>query len=140
MASNTPAGVSIMPCLLYDDCEAAMAWLTKAFGFETRMVVEGDADKPIAHAEMTFRNGMIMLGSACDHGFGELQKTPEVAGTVTITPYVVVEDIDAHHARAVEAGARLAGPLRREDHGAMYSCYDPEGHLWCFGDYDPYAG
>ena len=29
--------------------------------------------------------------------------------------------------------------LKAEDYGGKnYSCYDPEGHLWNFGSYDPW--
>jgi uncharacterized glyoxalase superfamily protein PhnB len=53
---------------------------------------------------------------------------------------VIVEDPDAHHARAVAAGAEVVMPLEDKDYGGRgYSCRDPEGHVWSFGDYDPFA-
>ena len=55
-------------------------------------------------------------------------------------PLLIVADADAHHARAVAAGARVVYPLKDEDYGGRgYSCLDPEGHLWNFGTYDPWA-
>jgi uncharacterized glyoxalase superfamily protein PhnB len=69
---------------------------------------------------------------------GTLQTVPD--GAVTQSAYVIVTDADAHHARATAAGAVVVMPLKTEDYGGRgYSCRDPEGHLWNFGTYDPWA-
>jgi uncharacterized glyoxalase superfamily protein PhnB len=130
----------IIPTLRYQDAPAAVEWLCRAFGFERHLVVE-DGAGGIAHAQLTFRGGMIMLGSWRDDDFGVLQKTPrQVGGAGTQSPYIIVEDADAHHERAVKAGAKVVYPLKDEDYGGRgYSCLDPEGHLWNFGTYDPWA-
>jgi len=129
----------IIPTLRYQDAPAAIEWLCRAFGFERHFVVPGE-NGTIAHAQLTFGNGMIMVGSARDDEFGRLQKTPaQVGGVGTQSPYVIVADVDAHHARAVAAGAQVTMAPRDEDHGGrFYSCRDPEGHLWNFGSYDPW--
>ena len=95
----------------------------------------------IAHAQLTYGNGMIMLGSARDDEFGKLQRTPAQAGGIgTQSPYVIVPDADAHLARAVAAGAKVVIPIRDESYGGRgYSCLDPEGHLWNFGTFDPWV-
>src|SRR5690554_1297328 len=112
-----PTPAHIIPTMRYRDAAAAIDWLCRAFGFERHLVVPGE-DGTIAHAQLTFRNGMIMLGSARDDDFGRLQKTPaEVGGVGTQSPYVIVEDADAHHARAVAAGATVVYPLKDEDYG-----------------------
>jgi uncharacterized glyoxalase superfamily protein PhnB len=49
-------------CLRYRDAQAAIEWLCRAFGFEKHLVVPGEGGT-IAHAELSFGNGMIMLGS-----------------------------------------------------------------------------
>ena len=52
--------------------------------------------------------------------------------------YVVVEDPDAHHARAKEAGATIERELNDTDYGSReYSVRDPEGNRWSFGTYRP---
>ena len=52
--------------------------------------------------------------------------------------YLVVSDPDAHHARAVDAGAEVVIPLRDEEYGSRgYSALDPEGNVWSFGTYRP---
>ena len=51
---------------------------------------------------------------------------------------MVVDDVDAHCARARGAGAEiLVEPFDPEYGGRMYTCRDPEGHVWSFGSYDP---
>lgn len=130
----------VIPTLRYRDAAAAIDWLCNAFGFERHLVVPGEGDT-IAHAQLTCGNGMIMLGTAGDDEFGKLQKTPaEVGGVGTQSPYVIVPDADAHYARAKAAGADIVYDIRDEDYGGRgYSCRDPEGHLWNFGTYDPWA-
>jgi len=131
---------NIVPTLRYRDAASDIEWLCRAFGFEKHLVVPGEGGT-IAHAQLTLGNGMIMVGSARDDAFGKLQKPPaEVGGVSTQSSYVIVPDADAHHARAVAAGARVVYPLKDEDYGGRgYSCLDPEGHLWNFGTYDPWA-
>ena len=131
---------SIIPGMRYRDAKAAIDWLCRAFGFEQRLVVPGEAGG-IAHAELIYRNGMIMIGSARDDDFGKLQKTPaQLGGVTTQSAYVVVPDAKAHHDRAVAAGARVVRPLSEGGGGGLsYSCLDLEDHLWNFGTYDPWT-
>ena len=137
LAKNTTA--TIIPGLRYRDTPAAIEWLCEAFGFEKHLVVPGEAGT-IDHAQLVFGNGMIMLGSARDDDFGRLQKpldTPDAP--VSKSAYVIVADVDAHHARAVAAGAKVVmAPEDQHYGGRLYSCRDPEGNLWNFGSYDPW--
>lgn len=130
----------IIPTMRYQDAPAAIEFLCRAFGFEKHLVVPGE-DGTVAHAQLTLGDGMIMLGSARDDEFGRLQKPPrEVGGVGTQSPYIVVRDVDAHHARALAAGAKVVMPPEDKDYGGRgYGCLDPEGYLWNFGSYDPWA-
>jgi uncharacterized glyoxalase superfamily protein PhnB len=136
-ALNTRA--TVIPSLRYRDAKGAIEWLCRAFGFEKQAVYEGEAGV-VEHAQLTFGNGMLMLGTARDDEFGRLVKTPaEVGGVATQGLYVVVADPDAHCAMARAGGAKIVMELHDEDYGGRhYSCYDPEGHLWNFGSYDPW--
>nr|WP_300309201.1 VOC family protein [Halomonas sp.] len=129
----------IIPTLRYQDAASATEWLCKAFGFERHLVVTDD-DGQVEHAQLTLNGDMIMLGPVRDGPFDELQKTPGAVGGVgTQSPYIVVDDVDAHYRRAVDAGAEVM--MEPEDQGyggRLYSCRDPEGHLWNFGSYDPW--
>lgn len=130
----------IIPTLKYADAPAAINWLCRAFGFERHLAVPGQKGV-IEHAQLTFDGGMIMLGSVRDSAFDALQKTPSAVGGVgTQSPYVVIEDVDAHCARASAAGAEIVMPPEDQEHGGrFYACRDPEGHLWNFGSYDPWT-
>jgi uncharacterized glyoxalase superfamily protein PhnB len=122
--------------LTYDDAPAALEWLEKAFGFERSSVHEGP-DGTIAHAELTYGDGMIMLGNAGDNGLG--MKTPRELGAVTQGVYVIVDEgIDRHYERACSAGAEIVRALHDTDYGSRdYMARDPEGNLWSFGTYRP---
>ncbi len=137
-AKNTRANV--IPTLRYRDAPAAVEWLCAAFGFEPMLVVPGE-DGTVAHAQLCFGNGMVMLGSAGDDEYGQLVKPPGAAGGVcTQGAYVVVEDADAHRDQAASAGAEILREVTDEDYGGRgYTCRDPEGHVWSFGTYDPWA-
>lgn len=130
---------AIIPTLKYENAAYAIEWLCNAFGFEQHLVVPGPGDT-IDHAQLTIDGGMIMLGSSRDTAFDDLQKSPQAVGSVgTQSPYIIVEDIDAHYARALAAGAEIVVVLAEQDYGGkLYSCRDPEGHLWNFGSYNPW--
>lgn len=140
MTRRAPTGTSVIPTLRYEDASAAISWLGDAFGFEPHLVVPGEGGTVI-HAQLVSEDVMIMLGSARDDAFGRLQKPPAGAEAVcTQSPYIIVADPDAHYARAVASGAEIVMEIADQDHGGrMYSCRDPEGHLWSFGSYDPWA-
>ena len=130
---------NIIPALRYRDAPAAIEWLCRAFGFEKGLVVPGE-NGTIAHAQLTFGNGMIMLGSARDDEFGQMIKQPsELDGAETQSPYVIVDDVDVHCERARAAGATIVmDPEDQSYGGRLYICRDVEGHLWSFGTYDPW--
>ena len=140
MSGNAKIATStVIPAMRYRDAAAAIEWLCNAFGFQNHLVVPGD-NGGIAHAQLSFGNGMIMLGSARDDEFGQWVKPPrEIGGVGTQSAYVIVDDADAHYARAKAAGAEIVTEVEDQDYGGrLYSCRDPEGHLWSFGTYDPW--
>lgn len=138
--TTTRESARVIPTMRYKDAAAAIEWLCEAFGFEKHLVVPGE-DGTIVHAQLVFGNGMVMIGSAGESEFDTFQKPPSVlGGTVSQSPYIIVEDADKHYARAVAAGAEIVIEIKGEDYGGRdYSCRDPEGHLWNFGSYDPWA-
>ncbi|QDU96398.1 VOC family protein [Lignipirellula cremea] len=140
--SSRPAAtrVTTIACMRYQDASKAIDFLCSAFGFERQLVVPG-AGNEIMHAQLTFGNGMIMLGTDREDDFGKLMTTPtQVDNRCTQSLYVIVQDADAHHDQAVAAGAQVLVPLKDEDYGGRgYTCRDLEGHVWTFGTYDPWA-
>jgi len=141
MAGPKDTRCTTIPCLRYRDAPAAIDWLCRAFGFARHAVYEGP-NNTIAHAELEFGNGMIMLGSGTHEGeFGKLIRQPRDVGAETQAPYVVVADADAHYAQAKAAGAEIVVDIKTEDYGGRgYTCRDIEGHVWTFGTYDPWQG
>lgn len=135
---NNPA--TVIPCLRYRNAPEAIEWLCLAFGFEKQLMVPEEGNR-IAHAQLTFGNGMIMLGSIHDNALGRLMKQPdEIDGSETQSAYIVVRDADAHYERAKAGGSRIVMEIKDNDYGGRgYTCRDLEGHLWSFGSYDPWA-
>jgi len=133
------ARVTIIPGMRYRNAPAAIEWLCNAFGFEKHLVVPGE-NGTIAHAQLTFGNGMIMLGSIKDNDFNCLMKQPdEIGGAETQSAYVVVPDADEHYVRARAAGAEILIDIKDESYGGRgYACRDLEGHIWYFGTYNPW--
>jgi uncharacterized glyoxalase superfamily protein PhnB len=126
---------TIFPALRYRDADAALAWLKEAFGF-SEQAVHRDADGRPAHVELRLGAGLVMFGQYRDDGWLGGARPDPLASTLSI--YVVVEDPDAHHARALAAGARIVRELTDESYGSReYSARDLEGNLWSFGTYDP---
>jgi uncharacterized glyoxalase superfamily protein PhnB len=126
---------TVFPALHYADAPGAIEWLGRAFGFERHVVYEEGG--VVHHAELKVPGGMIMLSSVRSHGGGYDGVAPPPG---TGSTYVVVEDTDAHHARAKDAGAEIVMDLHDTDYGSRdYTARDPEGNVWSFGTYQPWA-
>lgn len=98
--SYRPQGLS--SAISYQDPKAAFKWLEQAFGFEPLMAIV-DQDGNLAHSEMKFGSSVVMVGSE----WSAAHKSPKsVGGINTQSVHVQLEeDVDAHCARAREAGA-----------------------------------
>src|SRR5690349_2997414 len=133
----------ISSSLFYDDAATAIDWLCRAFGFEVRLKVEGEGGR-IEHSELTYGDGLIMVGTA---GPGDSVKEQwrqqyaspsELNGKSTQGLAVFVDDADAHCARARAAGAKIFREPKTDDYGEdywadrTYGALDPEGHHWFF--------
>ena len=93
---------TIVPSLRYRNALAAIDWLVRAFGFEKQAVFLGPDNTTVMHAQLTFGNGMVMLGSV-DNG-GEVAnlivQPDEIGLRETKGIYLIVTDADAVHATA----------------------------------------
>jgi uncharacterized glyoxalase superfamily protein PhnB len=133
-------GSTLIPSLRYRDANAAIDWLVRVFGFHKQAVYPGPNDT-VAHAQLTFGAGMIMLGSVDNGGeAGRFMVQPdEIGQRQTHGIYLVVPDADAVHASAKAAGAEMVFEIRDMDYGGRaFTCRDPEGYLWSIGSYDPW--
>lgn len=127
-----PPHPRIVPSLSYADAPAAIDFLVNAFGFteDYRLPMP---DGRIGHAELTHGDSRITLASA----YPEMGFVPpgDRAG-VSSQLSVYVDDVDAHYATAVAAGASVVGEPEDQPYGArMYRAVDPEGHRWIFSQY-----
>jgi uncharacterized glyoxalase superfamily protein PhnB len=127
--------MSIHPTFRYDDPQAAIDFLTGVLGFVAEFVSTSD-DGRIEHAELSLRAlpdeppGVIMLGRrrGADDRF-------DTGRGVT---YLVVDDPDARHRRAADAGADIVhGPVDQPYGSREFAVRDPEGNIWSFGTYRP---
>jgi uncharacterized glyoxalase superfamily protein PhnB len=124
--------MSIHPTLRYTDPKAAIAFLTEALGFVAGEVALAD-DGTVGHAELSFGDGVLMLGTR--------RADPGPWDTGRAVTYLVAGDaaaVDAHHARAVAAGATVVQELVDQPYGSReYAVTDPEGNVWSVGSYRP---
>jgi uncharacterized glyoxalase superfamily protein PhnB len=130
--TNQPSK-TIWPVFHYNDARAAIEFLQNAFGFTVSLVVPSEDDPSvIEHAELRWpEGGGIMLGSANRSGNPFSQRP-----TGATRAYIVTDDPDQIHDRAIAAGAEIFTPLRDEDYGSRgFSVTDPEGNVWDFGTY-----
>jgi uncharacterized glyoxalase superfamily protein PhnB len=132
---------TIYPSLQYRDCPAAIDWLTKVLGLTRHLVVAGAGGR-IDHAELRFRNGLIMLSSATEDGLDWLG-APVAPSTISLVARDAAA-VDALYARVQSAGARIVRELGDSDYGPYggshgFTCLDAEGHRWTVATYQPAA-
>ena len=131
--SDFSRGKGVSSAVTYVDPNAAFRWLEEAFGFEPVMVIL-DENERIAHSEMAFGNGLIMVGGE----WSENHRSPKsLSGVNTQSVHIQLapgEDIDAHCARAQKSGAEILQMPDDQFYGdRTYRACDPEGHIWTFG-------
>lgn len=116
----------VLPELAYPDVNAAADWLCRAFGFTVRLRIAGHRVQMSVPGGGAFvvKQGEVPPGSCASHSV-----------------MVRVADVDAHHARAVAAGAEASSPATYPFGERQYGVRDVAGHLWVFtqsvADVDP---
>jgi uncharacterized glyoxalase superfamily protein PhnB len=131
---------NVIPALRYQDPRAMIEWLCATLGFERQAVYEDGGE--VVHAQLTFGNGMIMIGPAgrVTEASPFFRQPDEIGGAETQSPCLIVTDCDALYTQAKAAGAKILNDLEEKDYGGKaFSCADPEGHIWHIGTYDPCA-
>ena len=120
---------TVTPYLLYEDCDAALEFLARAFGFEETLRYTGQQGY-VNHAEMRIgEDGRIYMGDP-----GDQYKSPKRLGQETAGVYVEVEeDVDALCERARAAGATIVEEPTDQEYGhRRFTAEDPEGQVWFF--------
>jgi uncharacterized glyoxalase superfamily protein PhnB len=122
LSNRSVPSSTVIPELVYDDVEGAVAWLCRAFGFAVRWQA-GDH-----RAQLRVGDGAVVVRD----------RPPDVeAGAVVPGAHssvlVRVEDVDAVHARALGAGARMVREPRDHPYGERQCTFeDLGGHRWSF--------
>ena len=118
----------VVPYLYYADATAALDFLVAAFGFTEHSALRDD-DGTVWNAQLRVGRGLVMIGPGMTE-FGTA--AIEVPGPATCRIHVLVDDVDAHCARSLAAGATIRDdPM---DHGGVriYLAVDPGHHEWIF--------
>jgi uncharacterized glyoxalase superfamily protein PhnB len=114
----------------YAEPAAAGRWLRDVFGFEhTGNVPEVEPDDP-SHTWIEFHVGnssIILWGREAASGAG---------APITHTPFIYVDDLDAHFAHAKAQGAEIIRDIHSQGFRA-YEAADPEGNRWTFAQVSP---
>jgi uncharacterized glyoxalase superfamily protein PhnB len=131
---SMPPG-TIIPELIYDDLDAAVAWLCMAFGFQERLRI-GDH-----RSQLVFGAGSIVVVARPANAPTGLAK-PRLADDHALM--VRVDDVDAHYQWTQHYGAQIISPPADFPYGErQYTAEDLAGRRWTFSqsiaDVDPLA-
>jgi uncharacterized glyoxalase superfamily protein PhnB len=131
----------IVPFIGYEDAASAIEWLGRAFGFTEDRDARYEEDGAITHAELDLNGATIYLSTPAGYASPRrIRETSELARRAYDNPWVIdghfveVDDVDAHHERAVNAGATILHGPEEPGYGyRVYTAEDLEGHRWMFG-------
>jgi uncharacterized glyoxalase superfamily protein PhnB len=117
---------TVTPYLLYEDAEAAAAFMACAFGFKEVDRTTGAAGG--VHLEFETELGGRVYAGQPPEGF----RNPADVGRTSLV-YVLVSAVDSHHDHARAEGAAITEELVDSPFGhRRYTCRDPQGHEWAF--------
>ena len=128
LSTDEPALTRRTTLLVYRDIAAAHSFLVDVFGLAPGPI-EYDGERAV-HGEVHAGDGVVWLHrEAPEHRM----VSPLTTGAVTASLAILVDDVDAHHARVAASGAPIDYTPTDMPYGVReYSVRDPEGHLWSF--------
>jgi uncharacterized glyoxalase superfamily protein PhnB len=129
MAKGIPEGYhSVIPVMMFKDTRKAIRFYEKAFGAKQAFLMASPDGKRVMHADILIGNSHIMMS---DEYPDQNCLSAETIGNSPISLYVYVENADAVHKQAVEAGATPQMPVQDAFWGdRMGSLKDPFGYSW----------
>lgn len=126
------------PYMIVKDVKRTLEFYEKAFGFKTRMAMP-DKDGNIMHAEMTYKDNVLMMGSESQE---QNQLAPQTLKGSPVSFYLYVDSVDEFYNRVKKAGvATISEPTDQfwGDRTCNVKC--PDGYSWTFAqnvaDFDP---
>lgn len=121
--------MTIHATLKYTDADTAITFLVEALGL-VEQAINRDAAGRVGHATLSHEGDVVMIGTRSD--------PPGAFDTGRAVLYLATDDVDAHHDRAVAAGAPVIMELTDQPYGSReYAVTDPEGNVWSVGSYRP---
>ena len=134
--SDTPVTPRLSPHLVCDGAAAAIDFYKKAFDAEEVMRLPGP-NGTLMHGSVMINGAMVLLVDEMPE-YNVLGPTKLGGSPVTI--HLVVSDVDASVAKAVEAGAIVTMPVADQFWGDRYGVIkDPFGHNWSIATPKPNA-
>ena len=134
--SDTPVTPRLSPHLVCDGAAAAIDFYKQAFDAEEVMRLPGPNGK-LMHGSVMINGAMVLLVDEMPE-YNVLGPTKLGGSPVTI--HLVVSDVDASVAKAVEAGAIVIMPVADQFWGDRYGVIkDPFGHNWSIATPKPNA-
>jgi uncharacterized glyoxalase superfamily protein PhnB len=118
--------------LSYSDAPAALDWL-QAVGFRVLQRQDGPAGT-VLHAEISMGEAVLMVASS-DAAY---HRPPLIGQSTGRGLYLLVEDVDAFHQKALAAGGTSVIEPEDTPWGARRCrVLDPQGQEWSAGTYQP---
>lgn len=111
----------------YRDIDSARRFFVDALGFKETWVATNESGE-LTRSHVQFGDTALMLDKPGAHGV----LSPAQAGGLTHLVVIQVEDLDAHHARAVAGGAVILAAPAVRPWGRDYEMQDPEGFVFSF--------
>jgi PhnB protein len=118
----------VTPYLVVDGAAEAIDFYCKVLGATQRGDVMQAPDGKVGHAELELGDSLIMLADEYpDVG----AQGPRSVGGSPVTIHVYVEDVDATHRAALDAGATETRAVENQFYGDRIGQFeDPFGHRW----------
>lgn len=128
---HEPLGLARLAVVVhYTKPAAAGRWLRDAFGFEPASNIPEVEPNDPSHIWIEFHVGncsIILWGR---------EAAPDMGASTTHTPFIYVDDLDAHFAHAKAQGAEILQGIHQQGCRA-YEAADPEGNRWTFAQACP---
>lgn len=128
-----PGHEHLIPHLVCDPCDAAIAFYQRAFGAEEIHRMPAPDGRRLMHAALRIGGSILFLCDDFPEYCGGKASTPQALGGTPLHLHLYVTDCDAAIQRAVEAGAKVEMPPQDMFWGDRYGLIvDPFGHKWAF--------
>jgi uncharacterized glyoxalase superfamily protein PhnB len=134
--SREPADIARLSLGVYYARPAAAArWLADVFGFEATDELPQDPD-PLPEGEHGHPWIEFRIGNALLNVF-KLDQEAEPGRVRTHVPWIYVDDLESHFARARDAGATIVAELHSYPGSTVYVVDDLESNRWTFSQARP---